>query len=315
MIGWSVRKKLVVIPLIKVVTAIVAAIVVVTITHGDSKPVDIVHLQNSEATRGTNEISVMSINMAHGRSDGRNQLLQSGTKIEQNVVAIGNLVARENPQIVAMQEADAPSWWSGGFSHVEKVGRLGRMTSVVQGKNIDGLGLHYGAAVVTRLQTSSARQVTFDKNYPTFSKGFVVVTCSWPGDPAFQFDVLSLHLDFASAKVRSRQLAVLTELVNKNPRPMILMGDFNTDMSADLLPKFMAETGLQTWRADDTSIVTFPILGSRIDWIFASSEFQIVKQSLLDDVLSDHRIVAASLVRSPQHTLSQIDKIRKSESL
>ena len=293
------KNKLVIALLLTTVTALIAVIVVVSMTHGESKQVEIVQLQNIATDPDTDKISAMTIKIAHGRADGRNQILQSKVTIEKNLVAIGNLIARENPQIVALQEVDAPSWWSGNFSHVERVGNLGGMTAAVQGQNIDGLGLHYGAGVVTQLQASAARQVTFQKNFPTFSKGFVVVTCSWPGDPDFQFDVVSLHLDFASTKARSHQIAVLTELVVQNPRPIILMGDFNTVMSADLLPKFIVDTGLQTWRADDASIVTFPILGSRIDWIFASAEFQIVGQEVLDDVLSDHRIIVASLVRRP----------------
>jgi endonuclease/exonuclease/phosphatase family metal-dependent hydrolase len=75
------------------------------------------------------------------------------------------------------------------------------------------------------------------------------------------------------------------------------MGDFNTDMSKSLLPQFISRTGLQTWKADDQSIVTFPALKSRIDWILASSEFRIVEQSVLDDVLSDHRILKAVIGR------------------
>ncbi len=291
------KRKRVILPLLAIAAAIVGDYAVVSLTHGESKPVEIVQLENEVEYLPTDEIKVMSINMAHGRADGRNQLFQSKKAIEQNVTNIGHLVAREMPQIVALQEADAPSWWSGNFSHVEKVGRIGAMTSATQGQNIDGLGLHYGAAVTTQLQTSEAWQITFPMSFPTFSKGFVAVTCAWPGDQKFQFDVVSLHLDFASASVRSDQLQILSEFVNQNTRPVILMGDFNTDMSKDLLPEFIKETGLQTWRVDDTSIVTFPVLESRIDWIFASPDFQITDQKVLDDILSDHSVVVASLVR------------------
>ena len=77
----------------------------------------------------------------------------------------------------------------------------------------------------------------------------------------------------------------------------MLLGDFNTDMTKELLPNFIEETGLKTWRVNDTSTVTFPILGSRIDWIFVSPEFQIVEQNVLDDIVSDHRVVEATLRR------------------
>ncbi len=300
-------------PALTILCAVFVDIIVVTMTHGSSMQLEVVPIESSpvglaadkkagqsagqSADQGVDQIRVMTINMAHGRADGRNQMLQSTAIIQENVDNIGQLIARENAQVVALQEADAPSWWSGKFSHVERVATVGGMASAVQGRNVDGLGLHYGAAVVTELKVSGARQVTFEKNAPTFSKGFVVVTCSWPGYAGFEFDVVSLHLDFASATVRSRQLAILGKLVKQSARPIILMGDFNTDMSKDLLPKFLQETGLQTWRVNDSSIVTFPVLGSRIDWIFTSPEFRIVEQRVLDDVLSDHSIVVATLER------------------
>lgn len=116
---------------------------------------------------------MMTINMAHGRGNGKNQILQSDDFIKGNVSTIGRLIAREGPQVVALQEADAPSWWSGDFSHVNTVGKLGGMASAIQGLNVDGLGLGYGAAIVTQLESSNARQVTFKKNIPAFSKDYL----------------------------------------------------------------------------------------------------------------------------------------------
>ena len=291
------KRKWFVLPVVAILVAITVDFLVVFMTHGGSMPLEVLSIQNSDREPVADQIKVMTINMAHGRSDGRNQLLQASSTIEKNVENIGDFIARERPQVVALQEADAPSWWSGRFSHVERVATVGGMTSAVQGRNVDGLGLHYGAAVVTELNVSEARQVTFKKNIPTFSKGFVVVTCAWPGDPDFKFDVVSLHLDFASAKVRTYQLSILSDLVRQSERPIVLMGDFNTDMVRELLPKFLEETGLQAWRVDDETTVTFPYLGTRIDWILASPELRMVEQSVLDDVLSDHKVVVAILER------------------
>ncbi|MBT3285694.1 MAG: hypothetical protein HN380_00010 [Victivallales bacterium] len=291
------RRKRVVLPLSVLLFLVLCDLAIVCTTHGGSHKVEVATLDIDAVSAGQDLITLLTINMAHGRRDGRNQILQSGKAIRGNIDAIGELIAREGAQLVALQEADAPSWWSGGFSHVNRVAALGSMTSAIQGTNVSGWGLHYGAAIVSQLEVSDAHQITFPRNIPTFSKGFVVATCEWPGDQSFRFDVVSLHLDFASAKVRSKQLSVLENLVTKTDRPIIIMGDFNTDMSKSLLPQFISRTGLQTWKADDQSIVTFPALKSRIDWILASSEFRIVEQSVLDDVLSDHRILKAVIGR------------------
>lgn len=296
-------KKRILVAIVIVLFVAVTDVLIISLTHGNSGPIEITHLPNTTDEKPRNELSassirVMTLNMAHGRADGRNQLLQSGAAIQANISRIGELIAAENPHVIAMQEADAPSWWSGNFSHVKHAGNAAGMTSVAHALNIDGLGLHYGTAIATQLKVTAAHQTTFPRNLPSFSKGFVVTTCIWPGDDNFTFDVVSLHLDFASHKVRSRQLAQLTELVTQTPRPMILMGDFNTDMTKELLPNFLKETGLTAWRTDDHSIVTFPILKSRIDWILVSPEFHITNHKLIDEHLSDHRFVAATLTRA-----------------
>jgi endonuclease/exonuclease/phosphatase family metal-dependent hydrolase len=292
------KRKYFVLLMLAVLAVIIVDLVLVFATHGTTGKVNVVTLQNDAKTIKSDQVTVLTINMAHGRSDGRNQIFQSSEVIEKNVTTIGNLIAREKAQVVALQEADAPSWWSGRFSHVNKVGSLGGMTSAVQGQNVDGLGLHYGAALVTQLKVTDAHQVTFARNVPTFSKGFVVATCTWPGDSSFKFDVVSVHLDFASSKVRASQMKVLAASIKKAARPVIVMGDFNTNMSEKLLPDFLKTTRLSTWKPNDESIVTFPLMDSRIDWILVSQEFNIVQQAVLDDVVSDHRAVRATIRRN-----------------
>jgi len=291
------RRKRVILPLLVVLLMVILDLAIVCTTHGGSHRIEVVTLDHDPVGADPDLITLLTINMAHGRSDGRNQILQSGKTISGNVDAIGELIAREKAQVVALQEADAASWWSGSFSHVNRVAALGNMTSAMQGTNVSGWGLHYGAAIVTQLEVSDARQITFPRNVPTFSKGCVVATCAWPGDQSFRFGVVSLHLDFASANVRSKQLSVLSDLINEAAMPMIIMGDFNTDMSKSLLPEFVSQTGLQAWQAEDQSIVTFPALKARIDWVLASSEFRMVEQRVLADVLSDHRILKAVIGR------------------
>ena len=292
------KRKRIIIPLLSILVVIFADLFIVFATHGSNKKIDIHILDNNTNSIDSNHLTLLTLNMAHGRSDGKSQLFQSNDVIEQNVNAIGKFISNEKAHVVALQEADGPSWWSGDFSHVKRVGALGKMSAAVQGSNVSGLGLSYGTALVTQLKVSDAQQITFEKNAPTFSKGFVVATCKWPGSPDFEFNVVSLHLDFASNNVRVRQLAILTDYIKKSSKPVIIMGDFNSDMSSSLLANFMSNLALKTWKQNDTSIVTFPKLKTRIDWIFVSREFQIIEQYVLNEVLSDHRAVKAIIARS-----------------
>ena len=282
------------------ITIIVLFIIILSIvfiiykTYGESGTIEPFVLKN-EQSKPSETLTLLSINMAHGRGDGRNQILQSNKVIKSYVEKIGHLLKREKADVVAMQEADAPSWWSGNFSHVNHVAKLSSMRFALQGKHVNGIGLQYGASLVTKLDVTEARSETFPMSIPTFSKGFVLATLKWD---EFSFDVVSLHLDFARASVRKEQLEFLAQKLKERKRPLVIMGDFNTDMSKELLPEFMKKMNLKTWKSDDKSIVTFPFLGVRIDWILVSSEFEIVEQTVLKDVVSDHSVVRAVLKRS-----------------
>ena len=224
-------------------------------------------------------------------------MLQSSKKITAQIETIGKLISREQAHLAALQEADSKAWWSGGYSHVQRVAEFGAMKYAVEGRNVSGLGLHYGTAIVSRLETANARQLTFKKNFPTFSKGFLAVRCQWPGEENFFFEFISLHLDFASSTVRERQLAELAEFLKNNRYPLIICGDFNSDMNTELLPLFLENHQLSTWEQDNGEIITFPTLKARIDWVFVSKEFNILRQDVLEDNVSDHRIVKAVISR------------------
>jgi len=261
-------------------------------TYGKSGKVEpfVVHGNEIEEKE---TLTLLSINMAHGRGSGRNQILQSNKVIETYVEKIAQLIKEHKGDIVALQEADAPSWWSGGFSHVNRVAELSKMRFAVQGEHINGLGLKYGASLVSNVNVLNAHSQTFQMNIPTFSKGFVLSTCEWQD---ITFSVVSLHLDFARPSVRKRQLKHVAETLKKEGTPVIVMGDFNTMKSYESLPDFMEALNLHTWKFDDKSIITFPSLGGfRLDWVLVSTEFEIVHQEVLDEVVSDHRALKVVL--------------------
>ena len=63
-------------------------------------------------------LRVMTLNMAHGRGDSFHQLLQTTDTTMGNLDAIALMLNREQPDVIALQEADGPSFWSGNFNHI-----------------------------------------------------------------------------------------------------------------------------------------------------------------------------------------------------
>jgi hypothetical protein len=66
-------------------------------------------------------LRVMTLNLAHGRGLAQHQSLLRRSQFGANLVASGQIIAREAPDVVALQEADGPSVWSGHFDHVQSL--------------------------------------------------------------------------------------------------------------------------------------------------------------------------------------------------
>ena len=66
-------------------------------------------------------LHVATLNIAHGRGLEAEQLGHTKEFFEGNIDAVAAVIKRENPDVIALQEADAPSVWSGLFDHVARL--------------------------------------------------------------------------------------------------------------------------------------------------------------------------------------------------
>lgn len=246
-------------------------------------------------------LRVMTFNMAHGRGDSFHQLLQStGTTLE-NLDAIAAMLTREQPDVVALQEADGPSFWSGNFNHLAYLAARSPHSWAVNGRQVQGAGLAYGTALLSSVELQQPQAVTFDPALSMIRKGFVVSTIDWPGKPGVQVDVVSVHLDFSSEKTRRQQARELIAEMQGRERPMIVMGDFNTEwhLEDSTVQLVATELGLSAHNPGNRELSTFPWNGRRLDWILLSAELDFSSHRVMSDVLSDHRGVVAEVVLKP----------------
>ena len=270
-------------------------------TRLHSKPA--IHSYQGTDTRipATNEpdphkLRVMTLNVAHGRGDSFHQLLQGSDTTLSNLDTIATLMKNTAPDVVALQEADAPSFWSGNFNHVDYLARQAAFRQSVHGSHADGIGLSYGTALIANLELSEAEMVTFTPGLSPVPKGFVVSTITWPGQPCIDIDVISVHLDFASQSIRRRQAGELIEKLRSRNRPVIIMGDLNTEWQPETSVHYLVQQlGLVAYRPDSDELSTFPAFGERLDWILISPELQYRSYRVIPDVVSDHRGVVAEL--------------------
>jgi len=242
-------------------------------------------------------LRVMTLNIAHGRGEAFHQLLQNSAATVQNLNGIAAMLVRERPDVVALQEADGPCYWSGNFHHVDFLARQAEFSNAVNGMHVDGLGLAYGTALLSRFGLRHAEAITFNPDLAMTPKGFIVSTIDWPGQQHVQVDVVSLHLDFSSEATRRQQALELIGFMRDRNRPMIVMGDFNADWGGeDSAVRQVAEAlSLKAHNPENKGQVTFPYRNKRLDWILVSSGLEFREYRVVSDAVSDHRGVIAEL--------------------
>ncbi len=238
---------------------------------------------------------IMTLNLAHGRSDGHFQALRRRHSLEANLRDAGALVRSWRPHAVALQEADAASIWSGRFDHLDTLARAAGMPWTVHSAHVAGAGLHYGTGALSWTQPSATRTRTFAPSPPTMSKGATLLRFATPEGQ--EITLVSVHLDFARASVRRKQALVLAAWLSELEGPLVLAGDFNCQWGdADGTLRELAETlGLQAWEPGSDALATFSAWNKRLDWVLVSPELEFVDHRVLDEVVSDHRAVVADL--------------------
>jgi len=253
--------------------------------------------QVQPASTAASGLKVMTLNMAHGRGDSFHQLLQTTDTTLGNLDAIAVMLNREQPDVIALQEADGPSFWSGNFNHLAYLAERSPYSWAVNGRQVEGAGLAYGTALLSSFELQQPQAITFDPSLAMIRKGFVVSTIDWPGQPELKVDIVSVHLDFSSEFTRRQQARELIAVMRDRGRPMIVMGDLNTDWQHEdsTVRLLAAELGLDAHSPDVQGLETFPLSGKRLDWILLSGELEFNSYRVVSDVLSDHRGVVAEV--------------------
>lgn len=227
-------------------------------------------------------------------------MLQRRRSIRSNLDDVAEVIRRESPNVVALQEADGPSAWSGQFDHVRYLAEAGGLDYAVQGQHVNGATLRYGTALLAERPLRDPISVAFRRSPPSFSKGFVASSLDWPGFGEQGVDVVSLHLDFLRNTVRHRQVRQVIEALGDCPRPLVVMGDFNCTWKQGRTPLnlFAEELELRAFEPYADELVTFAKTNRRLDWILVSPELEFVSHRILNDPLSDHYAVVAEIRRA-----------------
>lgn len=244
-----------------------------------------------------------SLNVAHGRHMAAHQALLRRRTAEHNVERIAGVVQRVGADLVALQEADGPSSWSGNFDHVATLAYHAGLEHHLRGDHnpfsIGRLRVESGTALLSRTPLGRSSSHPFNSNWRD-TKGFVVASLVVPQWRDFEIDVVSVHLDFLRPALRYQQILQMVEVLQGRRRPRIVLGDLNCSLSRERQAWALLEDLLDIHPfAPERDLPTFPVHrpSRRIDWILASPELEFVDYRTLRTPLSDHLGVVADLDR------------------
>lgn len=259
-----------------------------------AKPTPVQHINAGRTAPAGNTLNIATLNLAHGRGGALNQLLVSAQTTRQNLETVGRVLQQQDIHVVALQEADAPSLWSGRFDHTTLVAKHGGFGWYASSPHAHlGIG-HYGTSVASTLPMLNAQNHDFPPSLPTARKGLTLAELNWStteGDVIL--DIVSIHMDFSRKSVRQTQLRELRQALAGRTNPLIIMGDFNSVEIARQLMDEERDNGRYLHTPGDTGPEFHSYKSKRLDWILISSELEFIDYTTFPDNLSDHKLVTA----------------------
>ncbi len=250
----------------------------------------------------TRRLRLITFNIAHGRGLTPIQGLTSRRKLRLNLRRIAHLLGGLGADVVAMQEVDECSVWSGSFDHLDYLRAHAGFPHAAFGINNRRHGLvnlSYGNAILSRFPIAETETIVFGKRR-VGEKGFLFAEIDVGGKVV---PVVNLHLHFSSRKKRLLQLELLITWLRTKQRERgaswavmpIVCGDFNTPGTKD-----DATAALLSHLCDYGDYVLHPLLGPTfpsplprraLDFVFIPPGCKAVRSEVVRSFLSDHRPV------------------------
>ena len=260
-------------------------------------------------------LRVATLNLAHGRKDSINQLFVWENTFKENLDDVADVLAQYKPHVVALQEADAVSRWSGSFDHVAYLAAAAEYPWRTHVSNAEGWLYSYGTALLSAQPIAETIKHTFQPSPPTLDKGFVLAQIEWPSDDknkSRKIDIISVHLDFSRQSVRDAQIGEMLEILSSRTNPTIILGDFNSEWLAEtsVIKELAEKSRFMTYKPEANNYNSYK--DKRLDWILISKDMEFTSYQVLPETLSDHAMVIADIrfIDAPGQVRSQASIVR-----
>ncbi len=238
-----------------------------------------------ETTSGNNELKVMTYNIHHANPPSRKDVI--------DIDAIVEVIKRENPDVIAMQELDRMVPRSGNIDQAKIISQKTGMNYHFF-KAIDYQGGEYGVAIFSKLKMTKPKQIILPKakeKSETRTLGYVEI--EHPSAKKITF--ACTHLCVESEASRVIQVKAIQAELGKITQPVILCGDLNSSQGSESITLLQ-----QQFRnsCTDNCGFTIPAINpsKNIDFILTkNANWQVKDYHVVDETYaSDHRPVIAT---------------------
>lgn len=258
-------------------------------------------------------LRVLTLNLAHGRKDALNQMLLTRPAFERNLAGAAELLRDAGADVVALQEADGPSRWSGSFDHVALLAAQADYPWYSRASHAKTWLFDYGTALLSRVPFTQQLDHAFRPSPPSMTKGLTLGQIAWRPDgkagPTYFIDIVSVHLDFSRDSVRKQQVAELSTALSDRTHPMIVLGDLNSDWSSkdSVVTDLAHRCGMQAYQPLADDLGTYRSSGRRLDWVLISNDLEFLHHEVLPHVMSDHFAVMAIIGLKAVNDMAQAE--------
>lgn len=246
---------------------------------------------------------LLTFNIAHARGASPiHQSFRGVAALKNNLRRIAGLITRLRLDIVALQEIDENSRWSGSFDHLAYLSELTGLPHRVHGitnRRAGRFHLSYGNGLLSRYPITFHETVPFGR--ATWGeKGFLFGEID---APCGRIPVFNIHLNHRSRRLRLKQALHLMRHLEELRRTRgaawklspVLCGDFNTpshqpDAIATLLGYFEQA---QNYTLLPKTGHTFPSAwpARALDYVLLPEECRGPRAKIVRSMLSDHQPV------------------------
>ncbi|MFB1480234.1 endonuclease/exonuclease/phosphatase family protein [Corallococcus sp. RDP092CA] len=258
------------------------------------------------AVRPTLSAGVTPVAVAPKREPGALRVMtfniQSGLRgLEQ----VADVILQERPDVVALQEVDVGSTRAHGEDQVERLSALTGLKYRAHFGTTRLYGGAYGIALLSRYPLESLAQYPLPTPRGAEPRTLAHAVLDVDGREVSVYATHLIRRPFNGA-ARVRQSAFIAQLLSKDARPRLLMGDLNDDPDSRpvrLLRRQLQDVARVT-RSDGTGTYPMPLFlkSLRIDYVMACGAFTPVSTRVLRVGASDHYPVVADLRLQPEPT-------------